>query len=137
MRGLTPALPTSERVDPGVEDPIPTFPLAKIVRNEVPDDDATLNGLVAGDPWTLKVKEEDVAFTPATVPLSWKSPVDNVVGDVHLASNPFTPPERDEIPRDDVDVQIVEVPVERSTCPFVPLALVESLRNPERLRLVP
>jgi hypothetical protein len=37
-------------------------------------------------------------------------------------------------PSDEVEVQIVDVPVERSTWPRVPDALVESLNNPVRER---
>jgi rhodanese-related sulfurtransferase len=46
------------------------FPLASTERNEVPDDEATLNGLVLAPAFTLKVNEDDVALTPSTVPSS-------------------------------------------------------------------
>ena len=39
-------------------------------------------------------------------------------------------------PSDDVDIQRVDVPVERRSCPYVPEATVESRNVPERLRLV-
>jgi hypothetical protein len=59
--------------------------------------------------------------------LSWKSPVESVVGELQRASLPVVPPESDaERPSDDVAVHFVEVPVERSTIPRVPVAFVES-----------
>ena len=67
VSGLTPALPTRESVDPGVEVPIPTFPLAKIVRNEVPDEDATVRA--GRDPArACRNTEDDVVVVPAFSP---------------------------------------------------------------------
>jgi hypothetical protein len=59
-------------VNAGVDDPIPTFPLERIVNIDTPVDEATLNGLRGVDVelCTLKAKVEDVALTPSTVPLS-------------------------------------------------------------------
>jgi hypothetical protein len=74
---------------------------------------------------------------PATVPLSSKVEVPKVVGDVKRARNPFSPPvipEPPVIPNDDVEVHMVEAPLERSTCPTVPTLLAESLKNPVRVR---
>jgi hypothetical protein len=46
--------PATWRRSVGVVVPIPTFPSASTVKSDVPDDDATLNGLTAGEPCTLK-----------------------------------------------------------------------------------
>ena len=99
---------------PGVVDPIPTFPLARIVKSEAPVDDATLNGLsaVEVDDCTLKAKVDDVALIPATVPLSRSVDVPTVVADSHRVAKPRAPPERDDvIPSVDVATQRVLVPV--------------------------
>ncbi len=69
----------SERDATGVELPIPTFPLARIVKRLVPVDDATLNGSIPAEPFTLKVTVDDVAFTPSTVPLSIRVDVPRVL----------------------------------------------------------
>ena len=94
---------------------MPMFPFASTVKSETPDDDATLNGLTEGEPCTFKVNDDDVAFTPATVPLSKKSPVERVLPPVKRARNPLFPPVTPEIPRDDVATQRVDVPVDQST----------------------
>jgi hypothetical protein len=108
-----PDVPVIERLDPGVVDPIPTLPFWRIVKSEVPVDDATLNGLTPAVPCTLKVTVDEVALTPDTVPLSWKSPVDKVEAELQRASLPATPPERDEVmPSVDVATQRVDVPVD-------------------------
>ncbi len=57
------------------------FPLARIVKRDVPVDDATLNGLrleveVAR---TLKTNDEDVALTPVKTPLSMSVDVPRVL----------------------------------------------------------
>ena len=52
---MRPKFPDIVRVCDGVLDPIPIFPLASTEKNEVPDEDATLNGLVEAPPCTLKV----------------------------------------------------------------------------------
>ena len=51
VSGLTPAVPTRERVDTGEEVPIPTFPFARMEKSEVPVEDATENGLSDPVPW--------------------------------------------------------------------------------------
>ena len=63
---------------------IPTFPLERIVKNGLPDEDATLNGFntVEEDDWMLKANVEEVALIPATVPLSKATPVARVVAPV-------------------------------------------------------
>lgn len=78
----------------GVDDPTPIKPLARILKNDVPVEEATLKAsLVPAFPCTLNVTVEEVAFTPATVPLSRNSPVESAEADVHLAKNPLTPVE--------------------------------------------
>jgi hypothetical protein len=60
---------------------------------EVPVEEEVLKmSLVPALPWRLKVTVELVAFTPATVPLSWKIPVARVEAEVNLATRPFDPP---------------------------------------------
>jgi len=125
----------------GVDIPTPTFPLASTVNSDVPDEEATLNGLTAGAPCTLKEYDDDVALIPATIPLSSKVEVPNVVGVSHLVANPYSPPVTPApippcIPRVEVATQRVEVPVDHSTWPTVPAVLIESLNNPESVRLV-
>ena len=51
-----------------------------MVKSDVPVEEATLNGLVEGAPCTLKVKEDEVALIPVTIPLSIKVDVPRVVG---------------------------------------------------------
>ena len=60
------------------------------------------------DPCTLKEKVDDVAFTPATVALSRRVPVDKVDVPMNLVMNPFIPPDIDP----DGVPQIVLVPVD-------------------------
>ena len=76
----------------GVDDPIPTLPFWRMVKSEVPVDDATLNGFKPDEPCTLKVMVEEVALTPATVPLSIKSPVPSVVAESQRVTKPVVPP---------------------------------------------
>jgi hypothetical protein len=98
----------------GVEVPIRTDPNWFTVRNEKPDDDATVSGFTPEDPCMLNVDVEVVALTPATVPLSKKSPVESVEVDVKRARYPFMPPVRElEIPKDEVDTHCVDVPVDQ------------------------
>ena len=74
-------LPAIWRRSVGVVTPIPTFPLAKIVKSDTPVEEATLNGLSPVDValCTLSVKVEDVALIPSTVPLSIRVEVPTVV----------------------------------------------------------
>ena len=130
-------LPAITRRSDAVVDPIPILPLAKIVKTDVPEEDATLNGLTPAPPCTLKVKDEEVALTPETVPLSRKRPVESDEAEVHRARKPFVPPEREpEIPREEVATQRVEEPVVWRTIPNVPVALFVSVRLPMILKLV-
>ena len=133
-------LPAIWRRSVGVVTPIPTFPLAKIVKSEAPVEEATLNGLspVEVALCTLSVKLEDVALIPSTVPLSIRVEVPTVVDVSHRVAYPNAPPRTPTLvrPRDDVATHCVDVPVERRSCPRVPEALVESLSDPVRLRLV-
>ena len=89
-------------------------PVTSTDSNEALDDDAMLNGFTPDVPFTLNVINEDVAFTPDTVPLSISSPVESAVGLVNRAKYPFIPPVTPEplvIPSEDVATQRVEVPV--------------------------
>ena len=58
----------------GVVVPMPTLPAEVTRRMEVWLEEATLKGSKVPEPWTLKEIVEEVAFTPATVPLSLKIP---------------------------------------------------------------
>ena len=82
---------TTKRV-PGVDDPIPTLPFWRIVKSEVPVEEATLNGLTPDEPCTLKVMVDDVALTPATTPLSIRRPVPSVVAESQRVTKPVVPP---------------------------------------------
>jgi hypothetical protein len=55
ISAILPAVPVRESLDEGVDDPIPTFPLARIVKSDVPVEDATLNGLSPDTPKTESV----------------------------------------------------------------------------------
>jgi hypothetical protein len=52
------------------------------MRYDVPDEEATLSGVSPAPAWILKDTEDDVALTPATVPLSRTVEVPRVVADV-------------------------------------------------------
>ena len=88
-------LPAITRRSVGVVEPMPMLPLARIEKYEAPDEEATLNGLrlEVEDGCTLKLKVEEVALIPATVPLSIKVEVAIVFGPVYLTPYPLTPPE--------------------------------------------
>jgi hypothetical protein len=58
--GSVPAVPVRERDADGVEELIPTFPFASIVKRELPVDEATTNGLVVEVPWTKRVADSVV-----------------------------------------------------------------------------
>ena len=116
-------------------EPTPTLPLARTVKMLAPDDVATLNTIdvpLAVVDATLKAIVEDVAPTPATKPLSWKRPVESVVGDVQRARRPFDPPVTPlaVILSVDVDTHLVVVPVVWRSIPKVPVALAESVSGP-------
>jgi hypothetical protein len=116
-----------------------TIPVLVMPKSVAPDDDATLNGfrLDVEVACTLKTYEEEVALIPATTPLSTSVEVPSVVADSQRVAYPKRPPDSDpEIPREDVAVHLVDVPIERRTIPCVPVALVPSKRAPERVRLV-
>jgi hypothetical protein len=51
------------------------LPLGAMVKRATPVEEATTKGLMSpAAPWMLKVTVEEVAFTPATVPLSLRVP---------------------------------------------------------------
>jgi hypothetical protein len=135
---VPPATPVMERLAAGVDDPTPTLPFCRIVKSEVPVEDATLNGLTPAEPWRLKVMVAEVALIPATVPLSMKRPAVRSVADVQRAERPIVPvkEEADASPSDEVAIQRVEVPVDQRICPRVPEALVTSRSVPWSVRLV-
>jgi hypothetical protein len=86
------------------------------VSSAVPVEDAIRKGSVPAVPCRLKVTDEEVALIPNTVPLSSRVDVPRVVADNHLVAKPNTPPDTPappDIPRDDVDTQRVEVPVDQ------------------------
>ncbi len=98
------------------DEPTPTFPFERTLNSEVPDELATLNGSVPALPCTLNEYEDEVALIPATIPLSSSEDVPSVVADNHLVANPNSPPVTPAppvIPRDDVDTQRVDVPVDQ------------------------
>ena len=86
----------------------------------------------------MNANVDDVALTPRTVPLSIRVEVPTVAAESHRVAYPNAPPRTPTLvrPRDDVATHCVDVPVERRSCPRVPEALVESLSDPVRLRLV-
>ena len=69
---------------------MPMFPLARTVKSDSPDEEATLNGLSGVEDELCRLNEnvEEVAFTPATVPLSSNTPVASVEGDPQIAAFP-------------------------------------------------
>ena len=135
---VTPSVPATPSVYPGVDDPIPTLPLASTERKEAFDEEATLKMVLVdpATPRTLKATVEEVALTPRTVPLSIRVEVPRVVAESQRVAYPNAPPVRLlPIPSDDVDTHCVLVPVERRTCPTVPEAFVESRRAPRIVKL--
>ncbi len=58
---------------------MPTLWLAVTAKMDIPDDEATLKGLNVPVPWMLKETVDEVALTPATVPLFRKSEADDNV----------------------------------------------------------
>jgi hypothetical protein len=125
---VTAKVPATPRRYPGVVDPTPTFPLARIVKSDAPVDEATLNGLVleVEVACTLKTKEDDVALIPATTPLSRSVDVPSVVDVSQRVAKPVAPVRDAERPRVEVATQRVLVPVACNTIPRVPVAEVES-----------
>jgi hypothetical protein len=111
-------------------------PLLVRVSKDVPVDDATTNGLSAPDPCILKVTVDEVAPTPATVPLSLNNPVAKDVGEVNRARNPLVPPVTPVIPNVEVETQRVEVPVAQRSWPRVPDAFTESLNVENSVKFV-
>jgi hypothetical protein len=75
--------PLTPSRETGDEEPIPTFPFAKTVSNCAPLEEATTNGFSVPLPWMLNDTVDDVAFTPATAPLSSNVPVPKVFWSVH------------------------------------------------------
>lgn len=69
-----------------VVEPIPTFPFPKTVNKDVPVELLTWKGLFVPVPWTRKLIVDDVALTPATVPLSSNAPVESPDEEVQRAT---------------------------------------------------
>jgi hypothetical protein len=137
---VTPNVPATPRRYAGVVEPIPTLPLAKIVKSDAPVEEATLNGLsaVEVEDCTLKAKDDDVALIPATVPLSRSVDVPSVDAVSQRVAKPREPPSTPApmTPSVEVDTHLVVVPVVWRIIPRVPVALDESRKKPERVRLV-
>ena len=99
-----------------MDDPIPTLPLERTVRKDCPDEDATLNGLIADVEalCTLRAKDDEDALTPSTVPLSIRVEVPSVEEVSHLVAKPNVPPVTPDAVTASVEVatQRVEVPVD-------------------------
>jgi hypothetical protein len=91
-KGLNPDFPVIESEAAGVDEAIPTLPFWRMVKSDVPVDDATLNGLVEGFPCTLKENDDEVALIPVTVPSSMRLEVPRVVAPRNRAAYPNTPP---------------------------------------------
>lgn len=73
---------------------IPTFPWLVTLKKEVPEEEATLNGsMLPAVPWMLKLMLDDVAFCPATVPLSSRVPIVAPVEEAQTITYPLVPPE--------------------------------------------
>ena len=118
-------LPATVSLSVGVVDPIPMFPLARIFIYEIPDEEATLNGLSAVDveDCTLKAYEDDVALIPANDPLSRSVDVPRVVAVNQRVAKPIAPPV---IEVAELVTHLVLVPVDCRIIPDVPVALEES-----------
>lgn len=86
-------VPWTVRVAIGLEVPMPTLWLAVAVRMEIPVELDTLKMLLVEPdvPWMLKVTVEEVALTPATVPLSMIKPWAKVLLPFHLERKPTLP----------------------------------------------
>lgn len=82
-------VPSTTKVAVGEVEPMPTLWLAVTARIEIPDEEATLNGFNAPLPCTLKETVEEVAFRPATVPLSNKRLFPSVESPVQTGSLPI------------------------------------------------
>ncbi len=89
----------SPEADNAVVDAVPavTSPEGSTDRYDASVEDATLKIVFAlpDTPRTLNATVEDVAFTPATVPLSSNVPVVKAVEDNHVATLPIVPPDKD------------------------------------------
>lgn len=79
-------VPCTIKLETSVVVPMATEPLALILNKEMPVEVLTWKGFRVVVPWTNKDAEEDEALTPATVPLSIRTPVDRAEADVHLAA---------------------------------------------------
>jgi hypothetical protein len=127
---VTPKVPATPRRKPGVVEPIPTFPLERIVKSDAPVEEATLNGLraVEVEDCTLNAKVDDVALIPATVPLSRSVDVPRVDAVSQRVAKPRAPPDTPTAvtPRVEVDTHFVVVPVVWRIIPRVPVLFVES-----------
>ena len=84
--------PPEERTRPVPKDDKVVEPLAATVNKDAVLEEATLNGFSVPVPWTLKETVDDVALTPATLPLSFKIPVLKVLVPLQTVTKPATPP---------------------------------------------
>lgn len=83
-----------------------TLPKAVTLKMEEALEEATLKGSKVVVPWILKDTAEEVALTPATVPLSSKAPVDKVEAPVQRATKPVVPVETIGVPLNKVEVEV-------------------------------
>ena len=68
-------VPSTTKVALGVLEPMPTLWLLLTLKTEMPVEEETSKiSLLPPEPWRLKVMVEEVALTPATVPLSINLP---------------------------------------------------------------
>ena len=65
---VTPRVPTTPRVNPGVEEAMPTLPLVRIWKSVVPDEDATAKGLTVDVPCTKSVSAGIMSVPILTLP---------------------------------------------------------------------
>ena len=79
-------VPWTNRLATLVVVPIATVPLGLTVNREIPVEVLTWKGLSVVVPWTNRETVAEEALTPATVPLSIRTPVVKVSAAFHLAT---------------------------------------------------
>ena len=76
---VTPRVPATPRRYPGVDDPIPTFPLAKTFKNDTPVDDATLRIAFVSPELPIIETRDDVDVVPIERAESHPEPINIAV----------------------------------------------------------
>jgi hypothetical protein len=84
-------VPWTTKVPKGVVEPMPRLPLAFKMARVTPVEEVILKGSKVVVPCTLKLTVEDVALTPATVPLSAIILLTTVEAVVNLERKPLVP----------------------------------------------